>query len=87
MRPLQTQAPIKPSEKVLRVRWQDQLRPSSALKIASSKNLRRNSLNKNKPNLIQEPQIQQNSSELELLYQAVGYRSPPCGLRSMPAKR
>jgi len=47
LRPYQPQ-PAKPSTKTMRVRWQDQLRPSSALKISSAKNLRRSSVNKGK---------------------------------------
>jgi hypothetical protein len=73
---------------VQRVRWQDQIRPSSALKISSGKNLRRTSLNKAKPS-IPAPQDQHGSSaDLELLYQSVGYRSPPnLNLKSVPCRK
>lgn len=87
LRPYQPQSTAKQSGKVQRVRWQDQIRPSSALKISSSKNLRRTSLNKGKQ--AQPPQEQQtNNADLELLYQAVGYRSPsPIGLKSVPCRK
>lgn len=39
----------KGNKKTQRVRWFDQIRPSSAAKITSCKNLRRGSLNKGKP--------------------------------------
>jgi hypothetical protein len=82
----------KPSKKLQRVRWQDQIRPGSAIKISSSKNLRRGSLNKNKASFpISQPVISQpepSSADLELLYQSVGYKSTPTlTLKSVPTKK
>jgi hypothetical protein len=79
LRPHQPQPP-KPSGKTQRVRWQDQLRPSSALKISSSKNLRRSSLNKGKS----QP-LEGSCGDLEFLQQSVAARSP-LGLKSVPRR-
>lgn len=80
----------KANKKAQRVRWYDQIRPSSAAKITSCKNLRRGSLNKGKPIVaanqppIAQPE-QSNNPDLELLYQAVGYRSS-LNLKPVPRK-